>query len=139
MLLKDLVVNTLRAYTSVLTNTVELSKCANKMSLTSWRNKCATIIGDEYGVEPHESQKSHWLTFKKDTPAEQMLEKFFKLHKDWAKKQAPTSNARKEPVAVPVAVQKKTKELISVVVSAGMTKAQFDKMVADIRASVQFK
>ena len=138
MSLQSLVISTLKAYTVVLANASELTKHAKSMTLKAWRNEVAVIIGKHYGVEPHESQKSHWLTFKKDTKAEQMLEKFFKLHPKWATLQAPNSNSRTE-VAVPVAVQKKTKELIAVVVDAGMTKAQFDKMVAEIRASVQFK
>jgi hypothetical protein len=138
MLLKNLVISTLKAYTTVLTNSGELTTHAKGMTLKAWRNEVAVIIGNHYVVEPHKSQKSHWLTFKKDTKAEQMLEKFFKLHPKWATTQAPPSNSRTE-VAVPVAVQKKTKELIAIVVEAGMTKAQFDKMVSQIRNSVQFK
>lgn len=139
MLLKNLVISTLKAYTTVLTNSGELTTHAKGMTLKAWRNEVAVIIGNHYVVEPHVSQKSHWLTFKKDTKAEQMLEKFFKLHPKWASAQAPASSSRHEPVAVPVAVQRKTKELIAVVVDAGMTKAQFDKMVKEIRDSVQFK
>ena len=138
MSLQSLVISTLKAYTTVLTNAVELTAHAKTMSVKAWRNEVAVIIGKQYEVEPHKSQKFHWLTFKKDTKAEQMLEKFFKLHPKWATVQAPSSNSRTEAV-VPVAVRKATKELISVVVDAGMTKAQFDKMVTEIRNSVQFK
>ena len=138
MSLQSLVISTLKAYTTVLTNAVELTAHAKTMSVKAWRNEVAVIIGKQYEVEPHKSQKFHWLTFKKDTKAEQMLEKFFKLHPKWATVQAPSSNSRTEAV-VPVAVRKATKELISVVVDAGMTKAQFNKMVTEIRNSVQFK
>ena len=138
MSLQSLVISTLKAYTTVLTNAVELTAHAKTMSVKAWRNEVAVIIGKQYEVEPHKSQKFHWLTFKKDTKAEQMLEKFFKLHPKWATVQAPSSNSRTEAV-VPVAVRKATKELISVVVDAGMTRAQFDKMVTEIRNSVQFK
>ena len=139
MSLHSLVISTLKAYTTVLTNAVELTAHAKRMSLKAWRNEVAVIIGKHYGVEPHESQKSHWLTFKKDTPAEQMLEKFFKLHPKWGVTQAPKSNSRTEAPVVPVAVRKVTKQLVDVVIQSNMTKQQFDKMVAEIRASVQFK
>lgn len=138
MSLHSLIINTLKAYTTVLNNAVELTAHAKTMSLKAWRNEVAVIIGKQYGVEPHESQKSHWLTFKKDTKAEQMLEKFFKLHPKWETVQAPKSNSRTE-VVVPVAVRKATKQLIDVVIDASMTKQQFDKMVTEIRNSVQFK
>ena len=139
MSLQSLVLSTLKAYTTVLTNAVELTAHAKTMSVKAWRNEVAVIIGKQYHVKPHESQKFHWLTFKKDTKAEQMLEKFFKLHPKWATVQAPSSNSRTEVVVVPVAVRKATKQLIDVVIDASMTRAQFDKMVTEIRNSVQFK
>ena len=138
MSLQSLVLSTLKAYTTVLTNVVELTTHAKTMSVKAWRNEVAVIIGKQYHVEPHQSQKFHWLTFKKDTKAEQMLEKFFKLHPKWAIVQAPKSNSRTE-VVVPVAVRKATKQLIDIVIDASMTKQQFDKMVTQIRNSVQFK
>lgn len=48
-------------------------------------------------------------------------------------------NSKHEPVAVPAAVTKQVKVLVKHVIDSGMTKAQFDAMVADLRASVSFK
>ena len=48
-------------------------------------------------------------------------------------------NSKHEPVAVPAAVTKQVKVLVKHVIESGMTKAQFDAMVAELRASVSFK
>jgi hypothetical protein len=47
--------------------------------------------------------------------------------------------AKQEPVAVPAKVTKQVKVLVAEVIASGMTKAQFDAMVAELRASVSFK
>ena len=49
------------------------------------------------------------------------------------------SSAKHEPVAVPAKVTKQVKVLVDEVIASGMTKAQFDAMVAELRASVSFK
>ena len=49
------------------------------------------------------------------------------------------SSAKHEPVAVPAKVTKQVKVLVAEVIASGMTKAQFDAMVAELRASVSFK
>ena len=48
-------------------------------------------------------------------------------------------HAKTEPVAIPAKVTKQVKALIAEVIESGMTKAQFDAMVAEIRGSVSFK
>jgi hypothetical protein len=47
--------------------------------------------------------------------------------------------AKQEPVAIPAKVTKQVKSLVAEVIASGMTKAQFDAMVAELRASVSFK
>ena len=47
--------------------------------------------------------------------------------------------AKQEPVAIPAKVTKQVKTLVAEVIASGMTKAQFDAMVAELRASVSFK
>jgi len=49
------------------------------------------------------------------------------------------SSAKHEPVALPAKVTKQVKVLVAEVIASGMTKAQFDAMVAELRASVSFK
>lgn len=46
----------------------------------SYRNEAAKIIGDKYAVEPHVSQTNKWLTFAKDTAAEQCLSRVMAHH-----------------------------------------------------------
>ena len=46
----------------------------------SYRNDAAKIIGDKYSVEPHVSQTKKWLTFEKDTAAEQCLSRVMAHH-----------------------------------------------------------
>lgn len=48
-------------------------------------------------------------------------------------------SSKHEPVTVPAAVTKQVKVLVKHVIDSGMTKAQFDAMVAELRASVTFK
>ena len=134
--LKTLIINTIKIDAQLQHNAAELTALAKPMTLKAWRNEVATILGAHYGVEPHESQKFHWLTFEKDTAAEQMLKKFHRLH---PKADAQQSHGKREPVAVPAAVTKQVKVLVKHVIDTGMTKAQFDAMVAELRAAVSFK
>jgi len=48
-------------------------------------------------------------------------------------------HGKAEPVAIPAKVSKQVGVLIEEVIASGMTKAQFDAMVAEIRGSVSFK
>lgn len=67
----------------------------------SYRNEAAKIIGDKYAVEPHVSQTKKWLTFEKDTAAEQCLSRVMAHHpkKPTGKKTAYTfTRAQKSAV-----------------------------------------
>ena len=70
----------------------------------SYRNAAAQIIGalPKYAVEPHKSQTKGWLTFEKDSPAEQCLSRLMKHHPKQPKsgnKTAPTfTRAQKKAV-----------------------------------------
>jgi hypothetical protein len=46
----------------------------------NYRNDAAKIIGDKYSVEPHVSQTKKWLTFEKDSAAEQCLSRLMAHH-----------------------------------------------------------
>jgi hypothetical protein len=48
-------------------------------------------------------------------------------------------HAKQEPVAVPAKVTKQVKTLVAEVIASGLTKAQFDAVVAELRASISFK
>ena len=67
----------------------------------SYRNEAAKIIGGKYAVEPHVSQTKKWLTFEKDTAAEQCLSRVMAHHpkKPTGKKTAYTfTRAQKSAV-----------------------------------------
>ncbi len=84
--LKTLVIDTIKLDAKLQRNAKELTTLAKGMTLKAWRNEVATILGTHYKdaegnpLKPHTSQKFGWLTFEKDTAAEQMLKKFHKLH-----------------------------------------------------------
>lgn len=46
----------------------------------SYRNAAAKILGVKYEVEPHVSQTKKWLTFEKDSAAEQCLSRLMAHH-----------------------------------------------------------
>jgi len=137
--IKSLILSTTKLSTQLDANAVTLTKHANTMSLKAWNDYVAVVLGgaDAYAVEPHKSRNApHWLTFEKDSKAEQMLCKFRKLHKDAFK---PTSSGNREPIAIPARVTKQVSVLISEVIATGMTKKEFDAMVSTIRSSIEFK
>jgi hypothetical protein len=105
---------------------------AKGMPYLAYRNEVATIIGERYGVKPHASQfNKGQLTFAKDSAPYQKLKALAALHP----KQPKGSNKR-EPVVVPAALLRATQRAV---IDAGLTKAQFDAFVAQLRESVQFK
>jgi len=53
---------------------------ARSMSYPDYRNEAARIVGEKYGVEPHESRKGGLLTFAKDSAPEQRLTRILALH-----------------------------------------------------------
>ena len=131
--LKSIVINTIKLDAQLQRNAADLTKHAKGMSLKAWRNAVAEILGEHYGVAPHESQKFHWLTFEKDTAAEQMLKKFHRLH---PKADAQQSSGKREPVVAP---RKVVQTCVAAVIQSGMTKAEFNAFIAELRASVSFE
>ena len=107
---------------------------AKRMKYIEYRNAVAAIIGEKYGVEPHASQLNKGqLTFAKDSAPYQKLKALAALHPNQPK--AKGANKR-EPVVVPAALLRATQRAV---IDAGLTKAQFDAFVAQLRESVQFK
>jgi hypothetical protein len=136
---KALIIRSIKLDEELQANAVTLSKFANTKSLKAWRNYVAGIVQEHYDneQEAYESRNApHWLTFKKDTKQEQMLDKFHKLHKDATRVQ---SSGNAEPVAIPAQVTKQVKVLVREVVASGMTRKQFDAMVSELRSSIDFK
>ena len=133
MSLKALIIETVQLDTKLQRNGASLTKHAAKMSLKAWRNEVATTLGDHYKVEPHVSQKFGWLTFEKDTAAEQMLKKFFRLH---PKSDAQQGSAKREQVVAPAKV---VKACVSAVIESGMTKAEFNAFISALREAVTFE
>jgi len=136
---KALIIRSIKLDEELQANAVTLSKFANTKSLKAWRNYVAVIVQEHYEheQEAYESRNApHWLTFKKDTKQEQMLDKFHKLHKDAARTQ---ESGHREPIAIPARVTKQVSVLISEVIATGMTKREFDAMVSTIRSSIEFK
>ena len=95
----------------------------------NYRNDAAKIIGDKYSVEPHVSQTNKWLTFEKDSAAEQCLSRLMAHHpkKPKGKKTAPATL----PKAILKAVQ-------TTIIEAELTKAQFELLLSELRATIQF-
>lgn len=100
-------------------------------SYIKYRAEAAAIIGAKYSVEPHVSQLKKWMTFEKDTAAEQALSALMKHHP-----KRPTSSS-KEPA--PVVVPKATLATVkAAIVDAGLTKPQFDALVRKLKDTIQF-
>lgn len=131
--LKTLVIDTIKLDTKLQRNAEELTKLAKGMTLKAWRNEVATILSAHYKVEAHTSQKFGWLTFEKDTAAEQMLKKFHKLH---PKSDAKQSHGKRETVVAPAKV---VKACVDAVLASGMTRAEFAALIAELKASVTFE
>ena len=131
--LKTLVLNTIELDAKLQRNAEALTALAKPMTLKAWRNEVAGILGTHYGVEPHVSQKFGWLTFDKDTAAEQMLKKFFRLH---PKSDAQQGSAKREQVVAPAKV---VKTCVEAVIASGMTKAEFNAFINALRESVTFE
>lgn len=131
--LKTLVLNTIELDSKLQRSAADLTERAKRMTLKAWRNEVAGIIGEHYKVEPHVSQKFDWLTFEKDTAAEQMLKKFFRLH---PKSDAQQSSNKREPVVAPAKV---VKACVNAVIESGMTKAEFNAFIIALRESVTFE
>ena len=100
-------------------------------SYIKYRAEAASIIGAKYSVEPHVSQLNKWMTFEKDTAAEQALSALMKHHP-----KRPTSN---RTTSKPVTLPKGTLSAIqNTIIEAELTKAQFDLLISELRARTQF-
>jgi hypothetical protein len=130
--LKATILSTIKAIDTINANNEDLMNYALTTPLAEYRNEIAIILGEHYGVAPHESQKFKWLTFEKDTAAEQMLSKFHKLHPEvGAKKSSP----KKEVIVAP----SKTYDAVeSIILQSGMTRAEFNALIAQLKASIDF-
>lgn len=130
--LKSTIIATINAYATIDSNNADLMNYALCMSLVDYRNEVAEILGEHYGVTPKMSQKTGWLTFEKDTAAEQMLKKFHKLHPDsTAAKSAP----KKETIVAPVKVYN---QIETIILQSGMTRAEFNALLKQLRDGVDF-
>lgn len=99
-------------------------------SYIKYRAEAASIIGAKYSVEPHKSQLNKWMTFEKDTAAEQALSALMKHHP-----KRPTSNRTTKPATLPKGVLSAIQDNI---IGAELTKAQFDLLISELRARIQF-
>jgi len=95
-----------------------------------YRAEAAAIIGAKYSVEPHVSQLKKWMTFEKDTAAEQALSALMKHHP-----KRPTSGSTAPAATLPKATFKAVQTAI---IEAELTKAQFDLLISELRATIQF-
>jgi len=101
-----------------------------RTSYIKYRAEAAAIIGAKYSVEPHVSQLNKWMTFEKDTPAEQALSALMKHHP-----KRPTSGSTAPVATLPKATFKAVQTAI---IEAELTKAQFDLLISELRATIQF-
>lgn len=131
--IKSLIISTVNLSTQLDANAVTLTKHAKTMTLKAWRDYVAVILGEHYKVKPHTSQVHKWLTFEKDTAPEQMLKKFHRLH---PKADAQQSNAKHEPVVAP---RKVVDTCVKAVLASGMTRAEFNAFIAELKASISFE
>ena len=130
--LKATILSTIKALSTIDANNQDLMNYALTMPLVEYRNEIAVILGEHYAVTPKASQKTGWLTFDKDTAAEQMLKKFHKLHPDST---AAKSSPKKETVTAPA----KTYDAVEkIILQSGMTRAEFNALIAQLKASVDF-
>jgi hypothetical protein len=118
-------------------NREALAQLSKQFKLADWRDFVAAILAREYGVEVKQSQKFGWATFDKDTAAEQMLSLIFKMHPEQAKFAAKHSTqAKKESVKAP---RKTYAAVESLILDSGMTQAEFNALIAELKASIAFE
>jgi hypothetical protein len=135
--LETLVLAAIDLHRKQVTNREQLAKLAKEFKLADWRDFVAAILAREYGVEVKISQKFNWATFDKDTAAEQLLSRIFKLHPDQAKFAAKhTTQAKKESVKAP---RKTYSAVEALILDSGMTQAEFNALIAELKASIAFE
>lgn len=135
--LETLVLAAIDLHRKQVTNREQLAELAKQFKLADWRDFVAAILAREYGVEVKISQKFNWATFDKDTAAEQLLSRIFKLHPDQAKFAAKhTTQAKKESVKAP---RKTYNAVEALILDSGMTQAEFAALLAELKASIAFE
>jgi len=135
--LETLVLAALDLYKRSVSNRDALIELSKQFKLADWRDFVAAILAREYGVEVKQSQKFGWATFDKDTAAEQLLSRIFKLHPEQAKFAAKhTTQAKKEAVKAP---RKTYTAVESLILDSGMTQAEFNALIAELKASIAFE
>ena len=118
-------------------NREALAKLAKQFKLADWRDFVAAILAREYGVEAKQSQKFHWATFDKDTAPEWMLSQIFKLHPKydaWAAQHR--TQGKKEAIKAP---RKTYSAVEALILESGMTKAEFNALIVELKASIAFE
>ena len=120
-------ISTKQAHDDAITNLVADMKGT---SYIKYRAEAAAIIGAKYSVEPHVSQLNKWMTFEKDTAAEQALSALMKHHP-----KRPTSGSTAPAATLPKATFKAVQTTI---IEAELTKAQFDLLISELRATIEF-
>lgn len=135
--LETLVLAAIDLYRKQVSNRDALIELSKQFKLADWRDFVAAILAREYGVEVKISQKFGWATFDKDTAAEQLLSRIFKLHPEQAKFAAKhTTQAKKETVKAP---RKTYTAVESLILDSGMTQAEFNALIAELKASIAFE
>ena len=136
--LKDTVLFTIAAYDAINANNEDLMNYATLLPLVEYRNEVAMVLAEHYKVEAKPSQKTGWLTFPKDTAAEQMLKKFHKLHPDSTSAKSAKSSGKSEaaPIVAPVEV---CEQIEGIILQSGMNRAQFNALMAQLKASIDFE
>jgi hypothetical protein len=99
-------------------------------SYIKYRAEAAAIIGAKYSVEPHVSQLKKWMTFEKDTAAEQALSALMKHHP-----KRPASGSTAPVATLPKATFKAVQTTI---IESELTKAQFELLISELRATIEF-
>jgi hypothetical protein len=134
--LETLVLAAIDLHKRTVANREALKGIAGKFKLADWRDFVAAILAREYGVDVKQSQKFKWATFDKDTAAEQMLSAIFKLHPKydaWANQHRASQPKREAaPRKVYAAIEAE-------ILSSGMTKAQFNALIAELKANIAFE
>lgn len=131
--LKKLVFASCKAGDSLQASAEGLIKLAHTMPYAKYRNAVAVAVGQYYDVAPYASQLNKaWLTFEKDSAPYQRLKKLAGLHP----KQPVSRSPALEPVVVPRRLLVQTRDAV---VAQGLSKAQFDAFVAELRKAVVFE
>lgn len=116
---------------------IELRARGATMSFDVYCDRMALAVGTFYGVKPHKSQKGDNLTFEKDTAPHAAWKRLRQQHPGYEASQnhKPEPKAKVRTSVVASAVR----EASSAVVSAGMTRAEFNAFIQALRESVSFK